>query len=217
MNEIAHILSPSSAPWCGWIMLALLLCAVLSEAFQPGVILQAKNSLSAQSDRMYKESPATFMGQLMIGFFRVGTIAMAIYLCCANEQTFTLAGFGVVYGIVLAVLGIKMLCHLFVDYTFSISRRFGAPYEHYGNIATLATIALYPVLLVLLRVGFPILNQWLIGSIGVAFLVVWFYHAWKQFVAHPIAIPYMLIYSFTLEFLPWAALYVISDKIVAII
>ena len=77
MNEIAHIVSCSSAPWCAWLMFGLLICALLSEAYQPGVITQAKNSLSAQTDRMYKESPATLMGQLLMGIFRIGIIFAA--------------------------------------------------------------------------------------------------------------------------------------------
>lgn len=216
MNEIAHIVSYSNAPWCGWLMFGLLLCALLSEAYQPGIITQAKNSLSAQTDRMYKESPATLMGQLLMGIFRIGIIAMAIYLCCTTEA-FTIKGYGVIYGIALAGLSIKMLCHLFIDFTFDLSRHFGSPYEHYGNIVTLVTVLLYPVLLILMRVGSLILNRWLVGSIAAVFLLIWFYRSWKQFVNSPIAILYLLIYSFTLELLPWALLFIISDQIIAIL
>ena len=198
-------------------MLTILLCAVLSEYFQPGVIIQAKNSLMAQTERMYKESPATFMGQLLIGMFRVGTIAMATYLCCTDNGCFSISGFGVICGIVLAVLAIKMLCHVCLDYTFGISRRFGDPYEHYGNIVTLITILLYPAILILMRVDNIALNRWLIGGLGALFMLVWFYRSWRQFVSTPLAVPYMLVYTATLELLPITAIYLFSESTIAIL
>ena len=206
-----------SASWCSWIMLGILLCAVLSEYFQPGVIVQAKNSLMAQTDRLYKESPANFMGQLLIGMFRLGTISMAMYLLCANDHVFSFKGFWVVYGLVLAVLGVKMISHVCVDYTFGISHRFGAMYEHYGNIVTLVTLILYPIVLVLLRIDHPELNKWLIGGVAVLFFILWLYRSWRQFVQHPAAIPYLIIYLCTLEIFPLALLYIVCEQTIAIL
>ena len=96
-------------------MLVLLITAVLAELFQPGVVTQAKSSLMAQNDRTYKESPVNFLGQLMITLFRIGVIAMSLYLCCRPTGRFSFAGFGVISAIVLAVFLVKMLSNIWVD------------------------------------------------------------------------------------------------------
>jgi len=198
-------------------MLALLIFAIMSELLQPGVILQARNSLLVKGDRLYKESPDNFMGQLMITLFRVGVVTMAVYLCCQETGNFSFSGFSVVFGIVLAVIIVKMICNRLVDYVFGLSRRFGSAYEHYGNILTLATLVIYPVLLVLLRFSQPSVNRWIIGAVGVLFIAVWLFCAFRQFVKTPRAIVYLLLYACTLEVLPWALLYLFSNQTITMI
>ncbi|MBQ2067456.1 MAG: DUF4271 domain-containing protein [Paludibacteraceae bacterium] len=214
---ITHIVSSANAPWCGWTMLVLLITAVLAELFQPGVVTQAKSSLMAQNDRTYKESPVNFLGQLMITLFRIGVIAMSLYLCCRPTGRFSFAGFGVISAIVLAVFLVKMLSNIWVDRTFGISRRFGDPYEHYGNIATLLTLVLYPTVLVLMRVGNPIANRWVVGLMALLFIGVWLYRSIRQFMTSIVQIPYLLLYICTMEVLPIAILYISSDQIVTIL
>ena len=212
---ITHIISSASAVWCGWMMLGLLLCGILSELFQPGVISQAKGSLAAQGDRLYKESPNNFMGQLMITLFRVGVITMAVYLCCDQTPAFSFTGFWVIFGIVMAVSLVKMLLNIGTDYTFRLSRSFGNGYEHYGNILTLGTVILYPVVLVLMRFGDPLLNRWIVGGVGALFVATWLYCAFRQFVHTPRAILYLLVYMVTVEALPWVFIFMLSNQIIA--
>ena len=86
MNGIEHIVSPMSAAWCGWTMLVLLLCAILSEVMQPGVILQSPTSLLAQTDRTYKDSPVNLYGQLLLGngrlSMRAGECGFSFWYLC---------------------------------------------------------------------------------------------------------------------------------------
>lgn len=211
MNGIAHIWSSVSAPWCGWVMLGLLLCAILSERYQPGVITQAKNSLLAQTDRTYKESPETFLGQLLITLFRIGTLAMALYLC-SPVRSFSFVTFGVLCGWITAVVLAKMGGNILVDYTFGVSRRYGNPYEHYGNIATLAAVVLYPMLLILLHVGNYSVSRWVLGVVVVLFILAWTYRVFRQFVSSPMHILYVLVYILTLDIIPYAGLYILSEQ-----
>lgn len=196
-------------------MLVLLLFGIVAELFQPGVITQAKSSLAAQGDRLYKESPNTFVGQLMITLFRLGIITMAVYLCCNRTECFSFTGFWVIFSIVLGVSVVKMLMNIGTDYTFRLSKQFGNGYEHYGNILTLGTLLLYPVVLVLMRFGEPVLNRWIIGGIGVLFIATWIYCAFRQFVHSPRAILYLLVYIATVEILPWMFVYMLSNQIIS--
>ena len=118
MDGISHILSPMSAPWCGWTMLVLLLCAVLGELAQPGVISQASASLLSRNDRTYKNAPVNFIGQSLITLFRIGTLAMTLFLCFYQKGNFGFGTFILLCGIIFAILLMKMLCNTLLDYTF---------------------------------------------------------------------------------------------------
>ena len=217
MDGISHILSPVSAPWCGWTMLALLLCAVLGELLQPGVISQASYSLLSQNDRTYKDAPTNFPGQMMMTLFRIGTAAMGLYLCLYTEGHCGFGIFAVLCGLIVALLLIKMLCNNLLDYTFQISRRSMPPYEQYGNIATIATCILYPALLIMLRVDNILVNRWVVGSIAVLFLLMWLYRLARNYIQSLGSIIYVALYIGTLEVLPLGLLFYLGSKTISII
>ena len=217
MDGIAHIFSSVNAPWCAWTMFGLLLCVILSEWFQPGVVSQAHLSLVVRNDRLYKEAPANFMGQFLVSLFRIGTLALALCLCWAPENQFSFGAFGVISGLIIAVCLVKMLCNTIADYTFTLSRRFGAPYEHYGNLFTLVALVLYPVLLLLLRCASPLAARWCLGIIMSIFLLLWIYRTMRTYITTPVAMLYVLVYICTLEILPFVGLAYLSAKTISIL
>ena len=198
-------------------MFGLLLCVILSEWFQPGVVSQAHLSLVVRNDRLYKEAPANFMGQFLVSLFRIGTLALALCLCWAPENQFSFGAFGVISGLIIAVFLVKMLCNTIVDYTFTLSRRFGAPYEHYGNLFTLVALVLYPVLLLLLRFASPLAARWCLGIIMSIFLLLWIYRTMRTYITTPVAMLYVLVYICTLEILPFVGLAYLSAKTISIL
>ena len=214
---IAHIISSQSAPWCSWTMLGLLLCAVLSEWIQPGVITQAPSSLAVRNDRLYKEAPVNFMGQLLITIFRIGIIAFALCLCRETQGQFPYRLFWMMSGLVLMVFLVKMICNWLLDYTFMLSRRFGSPYEHYGNLLTLLSLAIYPVVLIFLRYSSIPATRWIIGSLAVLFLLIWSYRLIRTYTASPLAMLYVLLYICTLEVVPFVGLAYLSAKLLSIL
>lgn len=216
-SGIAHMITPVSAAWSSWTMFLLLLCAVLSEVFQPGVITQAHVSLFARSDRNYKESPTTFMGQFLVSLFRIGTLAMALCLSLYTEGHFSLGAYIAVCGLILAILLVKMLCNAILDFTFMLTRRNSVVYEHYANIATIVTVFLYPITLVLLRIGSPVAGQWILGIVSLLFIAMWVYRGGRMLISSPMAVLYFAVYMCTLEILPLAVLYVSSAKLITII
>ena len=153
MNSVAHIVSLTSAPWCGWTLLALLLCAIFGEYMQPGIITQAYTSLTAHTDRTYKEAPVNLQGQILVGLFRLGTLALAVSLCITTGSTFTFSMFAIVCGWVVAMLLTKVVINALLDYTFQFSHHFPQANSQYNDIATLATCILYPGVLLTMRMG----------------------------------------------------------------
>ena len=213
---IAHIISPLSAPWCAWTMLVLMLFAVLSEWLQPGVISQATTSLTVRMERTYKDAPTNFLAQTLITLFRIGTLAMTLCLCFAGS-TFSFVAFIAVCGIIFGVLVVKMICNVLLDYTFLLSRSFGDAYEHYSNIFTLISVALYPLLLLFLHIDSPVATRWLLGIMAGLFLILWLFRSIQQYVRTPLALLYLLAYTVTLEFLPMAGLAILSAKTISIL
>lgn len=193
-------------------MLFLLLCAILSEMMQPGVISQAGASLRVRTERMYKDAPTNYLSQILITLFRIGTLALALYLCFYNGGRWTFGNFAILCSIVFLVALVKMAGDALADYTFMLSRRFSPAYEHYSNIMTLTSCLLYPCVLILLRFGNTIASRWVVGTMTVIFLMLWIYRAWRHFVDSPKAIPYFILYICTLEFLPLGLLLYLSSQ-----
>lgn len=212
MNSITHILSPYSAPWCAWTMLGLLVCAIVSELIQPGIITQAGVSLHTRADRTYKEAPNNFLGKFFVSVFRVGISAMAVYMFLSNNRPFTIKVFGIICAIILSVILIKKLCNTLLDYTFQLSRRFASVYDHYSNIYTIAAIVLYPFLLVLIYIGHAQLTQWVIGIICLLFVITWTIRGARIFIVSPKAILYFMIYICTLELIPLGMIFYLSEQ-----
>jgi hypothetical protein len=198
-------------------MLVLLLCAVLGEIFQPGVISQAHASLLSQNDRTYKDAPVNFQGQLLMTIFRIGTIAMGLYLCLYTGGQSGFGVFAALCGLVIALILVKMLCNNLLDYTFQISRRFMPPYEQYSDITTITTYLLYPALLVMLRVDNLVLNRWLVGVVAALFLLMWLYRLARNYVHSFAGLAYVVLYIATLEILPLGILFYLGLKTISII
>jgi len=198
-------------------MLVLLFCAVLAEWFQPGVIMQSPSGLLARTDRTYKESPTNFMGQLLISIFRIGTPAMALCLCFCKPDHAPFAAFWAVCGLIVAVLLLKMLCSVLLNYTFALSSRFDNPFEAYGNIATLGATALYPAVLILMHVPNPVASQWVTGILSVLYLLAVAYRAVRTYMVSLVSVLYLVLYVATLEVLPMALLIYLSAKTITIL
>lgn len=215
LNTLPHILSPMSAAWCGWTMLALFLCALFSEVMQPGVITQSPLSILARTERTYKEAPTNTLGQTLITLFRIGTLGMAICLSFHAGGMFRFSTFAAVCGMVVAAIIIKMICNQIIDYTFMLSRRFMPFYEQYGDLATIAACALYPCLLVFIRISQPQWSIWALGIIACAFVLVCIYRMARIYIRSLNAVLYVILYIATMELVPFGALLYLSSKMIS--
>lgn len=211
MEGTAHILSIQSAPWSGWIMLLLMLCAVMSEWLQPGVVSRASENLLSRADRTYKEAPDNLLAQILINIFRIGTIAMGLCLCFVPQGDFRFAAYAAVCGVLLGMLVVKIICNLLLDYVFQLSRHYGSMYEPYTSLLTLTALVLYPCLLVLLHLDSYIAGRWDMGIVSIVFLMLWLYRSIRQYIHTVLSISYVAFYFITLEILPMAAIFAISS------
>lgn len=215
MQSIGHIVSLVSAPWCGWTLLVLLVCAILGEYMQPGIITQAYTTLTARTDRTYKEAPVNLQGQILVGLFRIGTIALAVSLCIATGSTFTFGMFAIVCGWVIAMLLVKLLVNTILDYTFMLSHYFPQAYSQHRDIATLTSCILYPGVLLVLRIDNLTVNWWVFGITAGLFILMCAYRMALHFIQSLTALVYVVVYICTVEILPIGALLYLSSITIA--
>ena len=218
MEGIAHILTSVSAGWCGWTMLGLLLCVIISEALQPGAVTGAWMIFQAQSsNRAYKAAPDNFMGQLLVAIFRIGSLAMALCLCFDTGASFTFVKFAIAFGVILVAFCIKMLCNQWMDYTFMLSRRFEDIYVQYGHIVTLLAIVLYIGSMILIHVSNPIAARWVLGIAVCLFELMLIYRSVQVFYSSLLSVLYLLLYIITLEALPLGAVWYVASLIISVL
>ena len=192
-------------------MLALLLCAILSEVAQPGAISRVATIWQVKTtNRTYKSAPTNFFGQLLVSLFRIGTPAMGICLCFYQGGDFRWVPYIAVFGLIFVVFIVKMLCNLWIDYTFRLSRQYEEIYEHYGHLVSMSAMIMYPCLLVLFHVGNALACRWVMGVVTGLFLIWFVYRAVRAFYTSPGSIFYILLYFLTLEVLPLVAIWGIS-------
>lgn len=215
MDGVTHIYTLLSAPWCAWTMLCLLLFAFLAELFQPGIVTQSLSVVFTRGDRVYKDAPANFPGLLFISLFRLGVLSMALCLCFCTLNHAPFAAFWVVAGLIIVVALVKMGINALLDYTFLLSRRFGAAHEAYSSLITVSTVVLYPVLLVLLHCDNTTAAVWTLALMAALFIGVWAYRCVRTYLVSPAALIYLLLYIATMEVLPLLALFYLSDKMIA--
>lgn len=217
MEFIPHISSLIYSSWTGWLMLGLLLCAILAEVAQPGVLSGAAISLFARSNRTYHAAPNNVVGQLLIFTFRIGTMTMALCMCFYTTGHFAFMTYLKVCGVVLSMLVFKMIANTLVDYAFSISRLYGEAHEHYANLLTLAMLVLYPCLLVLIRWYNVNVNRWVVGMICIVFCLAWLIRCFRTYATSVASVVYILIHYITVEILPMTGMvYVTAQKIFTI-
>ena len=80
MNEIPLISTPISEPWTAWILLALLLCFILAIGHTPGAVKEAVRDIFSKLERNYNESGQDTFSLMLFQIFRVGVVAMMVYL-----------------------------------------------------------------------------------------------------------------------------------------
>lgn len=212
MNGFVHIGSMLSTPWVGWVMLALLLLAVLSEALQPGLISGVGVSLSSHTNRNYKPAPDNFFGQTAVTLFRIGTLGMALCLWIGEADGCQIETYGIALAWIVGMLLVKIIGTVLIDYTFQLRIAADGIGAHYGNIVTMLCLALYPAILVLLQIGNTMLNRWVIGVCGGLFMLAVVYKVLGLYLRQWRSIIYITLYILTLEVLPMVSLVVVTSQ-----
>ena len=196
-------------------MFGLLLCAVLAEVAQPGVISQVPTVLFSHAERTYKDSPDNVLGQFFITLFRLGVTALLLELCFYQGGEFPFLHYVYLTGWILFLILLKMLCNVLIDYTFQFTRHYAAPYEQYGAIATAMSLLIYPCLLVALHMGSAVVAHWVLGIGAIGFVGLIFFRWCRTFLHSASSLLYIVLYIMTMEVVPIVALLWYSGTVIS--
>ena len=203
------MISPLSVIWLPWLQLLLLATLCLSFAANPrqleGVVA---DFLSAHMQRRYAEATPSYTALVSIAFFRMGVLALAIYMllyALVPSLPLSMPVYWAAVGIVAIVYVVRRLLQAIVQYVFMWGNVFTVSYNHHRRMGLSVSLVLFALLLC---------QQWLtprglvigMAVIGVIYVILLLVRAGRTFLVRPLAALYIVIYLATLELLPAIAM-----------
>ena len=214
MDEIAIISTPISEAWPMWLMFFLLLCVVLAEVLQPGTLRLAFRTTFTRLERTFGDRANNFMSSLLMNTFRVGTIAMALYVFFYHSAPFSMLTYCYIVVLLVGILFVKMLVSWLVSYTFEMRRSMVVFLPQYDNLWTILSIVLYPLTLLYINVSGSVALYWICVAAVVLFVVMIVFKMMQNYYTGPQSLIYLVLYVLTLEFVPFGAIF-LSVKAIA--
>ena len=190
-----------------WLMFFLLLCAVLAEVLQPGTLRLAFRTTFTRMERTFGDRAANFMGSLLLNTFRIGTLAMSLYLFMYHSTPFSILTYVYIVLLIVGVVLVKAMLSWLVSYTFGMRRSLSAFMPQYDSLWTILCILLYPLDLIYINVLGSTFLHWVSLAAVALFVSLLIFKLLQNFYAGPRSLLYLLIYMVTLEFLPIGAIF----------
>ena len=207
MDEIALISTPISEAWPMWLMFFLLLCVVLAEVFQPGMIPLAFRTTFTRLERTFGDRANTLVSSLLLNVFRVGTLAMSLYLFTYHSMPFSILTYCYISLLLVAVVFVKMLLSWLVSYAFEMRRPMTAFVPQYDNLWTVLCVLLYPLNLLYINALQSVWFRWIPLVAVVLFVVMIVFKLLQNFYSGLHSLVYLLLYLVTLEIVPLGAIF----------
>lgn len=205
--EHTHIVStPLSETWPSWMMLLLLLVMAAAISHQPGMLQTAFRGLITRMERTYSDASADLMSQMLTATYRIGILAMTLYVLFFGTGHFSVLIYLMVIGCIVVYELLRSTMTWLVGYTFFSLRGLEEPRTFYRNLCLITSVVLFPVTLVMMNIGTGLWAYILLAVIGITFIVLLTIRLFRVFMSTPISIIYILLYVVTVEFLPLAAL-----------
>lgn len=205
MTEIARISTPLSEAWPTWMMFGLLLCLILSEVLQPDTFRSVFRTTFTRMERIYGDRARNLYGVVLLNIFRVGTLAMALYVFSYRNAPFSLHTYGYIILLIIGILAVKVIVSMLISYTFELRQTTLFFLPQYDNLWTILCLLLYPVTLLRITITGTALF-WITLGILALFLALILFKITQYFYTGLQSLVYLLIYVVTLELLPLGAI-----------
>ena len=200
-----HISSPISESWVYWILLLFFVLVAVNRSVRESVVVALRNSFS-HSERVYGGQSQNILAISTAWIFRVGVLAMAIYILLYTSEQFTFMAYTKILGVVALIEVIRHILLLGVGWVFLSNNQLANGIGQLELVRNVVCVLLLPVLLLLIRLNYPMLHFILLGIIGLAFTVLVIAKSTLLFYKNILSIFYILLYFIYLEIIPVAGM-----------
>lgn len=200
-----HISSPLSESWVYWILLLFFVLVAVNRSVRDSVVVALRNSFS-HSERVYGGQSQNILAISTAWIFRVGVLAMAIYILLYTSEQFTFMAYTKILGVVALIEVIRHILLLGVGWVFLSNNQLANGIGQLELVRNVVCVLLLPVLLLLIRLNYPMLHFILLGIIGLAFTVLVIAKSTLLFYKNILSIFYILLYFIYLEIIPVAGM-----------
>ena len=207
-----HISSPISESWVYWILLLFFVLVAVNRSVRDSVVVALRNSFS-HSERVYGGQSQNILAISTAWIFRVGVLAMAIYVLSYTSEQFTFMAYTKILGVVALIEVIRHILLLGVGWVFLSNNQLANGIGQLEIVRNVVCVLLLPVLLLLIRLNYPMLHFILLGIIGLAFTVLVIAKSTLLFYKNRLSIFYILLYFIYLEIIPVAGMVLLTKHI----
>lgn len=200
-----HISSPISESWVYWILLLFFVLVAVNRSVRDSVVVALRNSFS-HSERVYGGQSQNILAISTAWIFRVGVLAMAIYILLYTSEQFTFMAYTKILGVVALIEVIRHILLLGVGWVFLSNNQLANGIGQLEIVRNVVCVLLLPVLLLLIRLNYPMLHFILLGIIGLAFTVLVIAKSTLLFYKNILSIFYIFLYFIYLEIIPVAGM-----------
>ena len=205
MNKLPLISSPLSEAWPSWLMFGLLLCLVIAENLQPDTLRLSFRTAFSRMERMYGDSAVNFWGAVALTVFKIGVLALTLYLICYNRGDFSFLTFGWITVCIIAFVMVKSICSWMLTYVFDLKPYTALYLPQYSSLWTALCVILYPCLLIMINVGDNSFMKWIILVFAILFGAAVLVKLVQHYYNGLPSLGYIILYLVTLEIIPVAA------------
>lgn len=202
MEVMSRILSPSVGSWVAWVMVTLL-CLVLFNHVISSSISMLWRSWSSHSDRMYTGAMSQSVMSVVLSYvFRVGVMAMAVYLLGYESGDFLLMNYIKIVGMLAIVSFVQWILWQLMSFVFLPFAQQKNAWEQRMMIYNASCVLLWWIVLIIIGIHSRLLELILMLCLAVLWIGLLIVKGVQMFYQKPWNVLYVLLYTITLEVLP---------------
>lgn len=202
MEVMSRILSPSVGSWVAWVMVTLL-CLVLFNHVISSSISMLWRSWSSHSDRMYTGAMSQSVMSVVLSYvFRVGVMAMAVYLLGYESGDFLLMNYIKIVGMLAIVSFVQWVLWQLMSFVFLPFAQQKNAWEQRMMIYNASCVLLWWIVLIIIGIHSRLLELILMLCLAVLWIGLLIVKGLQMFYQKPWNVLYVLLYTITLEVLP---------------
>ncbi len=195
-------------------MLFGLMVLFLLNHFSQMAIAESIRSVFSRAERNYGGRTKGIGGTIGAMVFRLGMIALIVYLVMDNGEAFTIFKYLKIVGVVMCIYALQMLLATIVGFVFLPSMQMVIMTEQYDSIRNLVCVLLWPVALLIMNIPNKLMMYILCGLVAIVFTSVVLVKGVQFFYRNALTPFYIILYFTSLEVVPMMGILLWAKHIV---